>query len=46
MNDKMIGGKLMTKNDSKEQQQQRKNQVESTPGQEDKKLKGPNRPST
>jgi len=27
-------------------QQQRKNQVESAPGQEDKKLKGPNRPST
>ncbi|WP_207556230.1 MULTISPECIES: spore protein [unclassified Sutcliffiella] len=30
----------------KNQQQQRKNQVESAPGQEDKKLKGPNRPST
>ncbi|MCM3617325.1 spore protein [Sutcliffiella horikoshii] len=32
--------------EQKKQQQQRKNQVESAPGQEDKKLKGPNRPST
>ncbi|CAG9622611.1 spore protein [Sutcliffiella rhizosphaerae] len=30
----------------KKTKQKSKNQVESTPGQEDKKLKGPNRPST
>lgn len=40
----VIGGTVMSK--QKKNQQQRKNQVESPPGQEDKKLKGPNRPST
>jgi hypothetical protein len=38
-------GSALTKQ-QKNQQQQRRSQVESAPGQEDKKLKGPNRPST